>query len=588
MQIDDIIKRYEALKAHATQYQGLWNDIARYAGIRRQPNDINGTQAIANERDQFIDDTTAATSINKSAGYLFGLVWGTGGNVCSLVPHRNVTDEIEKAVVSDYYKYASEQVLYYMNSSESGLDNALRSALYDFVAYGNCGIGCFENPHYKNGNSDSPLIYRSFSIENTVFDEGINGEIDYSYTKYKWRINKIVAEFCLGDDGNIDAELLAKLPEDMQEAYKQKSNNEFDLIYCFYPREDYNRKAKAGRLTMRYEGGWIYEKTKQFLRKEDYKSRPIIFMRQNKLSNEIYGRSEAALILNTIKASNYVVGDAMLSIETQVTPPLGMLGNAGIGLEVLDTSPKSMTVFNPAFAGDKSPIFPISDGGNPAALVEFLIPYFREQITTAFKIDVLLDFNNQTAMTATESLQRGNIRDRSLEGMTGVIAIGLKLLINRSVDLLSKEGKIGFEELSSEATDLKVQERKKRIIPAVVSQVKAENKEWFIIEFNNELYKLGRTEIVANTIQILNSIMSIAGIYPQIIEAINWHKMLSQISTNLQANNDIVKSEYEFMQILAQLAQKQQMAQAAQMGQAVAGIGKDAAMMNKLNGETNG
>ncbi len=73
--------------------------------------------------------------------------------------------------------------------------------------------------------------------------------------------------------------------------------------------------------------------------------------------------------------------------------------------------------------------------------------------------------------------------------------------------------------------------------------------------------------------------------YPQIIEAVDWYKLLADVNDNLDANNQIIIGEKAFKDKIEAMAKQQQAAMALQAGQAASGIQKDTAQAGKLNAE---
>ena len=284
-----------------------------------------------------------------------------------------------------------------------------------------------------------------------------------------------------------------------------------------------------------------------------------------------------------------MLGTTIEILEKMADPPLAMIGNALFGDSVLDTSAKGLVTLNSAVIGNaKSPLFPIHDVGDPSGIISFLIPYLNEKITTAFKVDALLDFNSAKDMTATESMQRYVIRGQSLSGMLCQQKNELlEPVTKRCVSLLYDLGELGVDPVldPARATALKGRHKSERVIPEAVLQVIAEGRSWYEIKFNNELEKLTRTEAVQNLLQVINAIGAIAGMYPGIIEAVDWYKLLKDVNDNLDAGNQILISADEFKEKLVALAEMQQQAMQLEAGQAGAGMMKDAAAAGKMEKE---
>lgn len=588
----NIYERYTALKTEREKYRPLWNTISKYVGISVDTNYLQSKTESkkSTQLDEFIDDPTAAIAVNQFGDYIIGIMWGTGDNALKLVPSRYVLELASLEEVEPYFDFASDQVLYHMNHSEAGFNNCLRSYAYDQAAFGTSGIGTFPNKSFIQRVADNALIFRQYGVDNIVIDEGKSSLVDTVFAVYNWRVNRIVGEFCT-NEGIIDLALVEKLPREIKMAYKKNDlNKEFRIVFGMFPREDFNPKFKGKRGT-RYRGVWFMEAssvTNTIFGEEDFVEKAIAIARMIHVRGETWGRSSGTLIISTIRAVQFIMATVIEIMEKMSNPSLGIFSNAIFGDNVLDTSPNGLTVFNAMLANNGNPAFPLYDVGDPSKLVQWLIPYLNEKITTAFKVDALLDFNSAKDMTATESLQRYSIRGKSLAGILQQQKVEcLEPVARRCVSIL-----YGLEQLGANprtqidaVTKLRQIKKTERIIPDVVLQVMESGRPWYEIKFNNELEKLTRTERVQALVQIINAITSIAALYPLIVEGVDWYKLLDDINNNLDANNQILIGANKFKEQVAMIAKQKQAAMMLQAGQAGAGIQKDTAMANKNNME---
>lgn len=591
--IENIQELWTALKTNGNRYKPVWDDIARFVGISVQTNYMwyNQQSTASNPVDQFIDDPTSAISVNQAGDYLIGIMWGTGENVFDIIPSRYVLEITDKSAVEEWYKFATEQTLYHMNHTEGGFHTAIRSYAYDQVAFGNSGIGAFPNKDFTNRVADNAITYRNYGVDNTRIDEGKNGTPDVVGTVYRWRTNRIINEFA-ANDGVLNEKLYAQLPDAIQKAHKANDlNREFNIVCLILPRTDFDPALK-GKRGARYRGVWfLEEEPNNIFYEESFAEKPIAWARQIKVRGEVYGRSSGTLLISSIKAVNYMVGTVIEILEKMANPSLGIFNSAIFGDSVLDTSPNGLTIFNQTMMnGAQAPLFPIHDVGDPEGIIKFLIPYLNEKITTAFKVDALLDMNNEQEMTATESLQRYAIRGKSLSGMLQQQKIEcLEPTSKRSISILFNIGELGVNpnepEGKDKAASLTEAGKTERVIPDAVLQTIKKGRPWYELKFNNELERLMRTQTVQNLLQILQTIIAIAQAYPDIIHAVDWYKLLKEINENLDYNNQILMDEKKFKATIAGIAQQRQAAMMMQAGQAAGGIAKDTATAQKTKAE---
>lgn len=579
------------MKTNGERYMPVWKDISKVTGITVNPDYMwkNNESKSATQLDEFVDDPTSAICVNQAGDYLIGIMWGTGDKVVDMIPSRYVLELVDDALVKDWFSFISNQLLYHMNHADAGFHTALRPYAYDQSAFGNSGIGTFLNKDFLHKTADNALIFRNYGIDNTRIDEGKNGTPEYVGTTYHWKVNRIIGEMAM-NDGVMDAGKFEKLPLKIKNAYNSGNyNEEFNLVCLIFPRTDFDPKLKGKRGT-RYRGVWFLDdEAANHFYEEDFSEKPISWARAINVRGEVYGRASGTLVLSTIKAGNFIVGTVIEILEKMSNPSLGMFNNALFGDSVLDTSPNGLTIFNNALAGNaQSPMFPMYDVGNPEGIIKFLIPYLNEKVTTAFKVDALLDFSSAKEMTATESLQRYVIRGKSLSGMLQQQKIEcLEPVVKRSASLLMSIGEFGVDPNTDASRAKALTERGKsdRVIPQAVLDTINAGRPWFELKFNNELEKLTRTQAVQNLLQILQTIIAIASVYPDIIQGVDWYKLLKDINDNLDYNNQILMPEKDFKAKIDGIAKQRAMAMQIQAGQAAGQIQKDTASANKMNKE---
>jgi hypothetical protein len=581
---------YSQLKADKEQEISLWEKISKVVGIQVKPR--FETQLFKGEtKDELIDDPTAAISVNQAGDYLQGITWGTGENAFQLDPSDHVLDYVDRTEVSKFFKWVSARLLSQMNHSEAGLNSAQKAYNYDQVAFGTSGIGAFPNKSFRDGVEDNLFIFRDYGVDNLVIDEGKNGKIDTIFVSYRWKINRIVNEFAK-IDGVLDPVAFAKLPREFQQAYNGNSANlDFVIVQGIVPRHDYNPRMK-GKRGARYRGIWFYESdSNESFAEEDYKVLPIAVCRAIKLRGEKWGRSSGTLLISTIMSVNYMVGKTIEILEKMASPALAAYNDALFGDKVIDTSSDGMVMLNSAMAeGGKQPLFPLYDVGDPSRILQFLVPYLNEKIATAFKIDILLDFSEQSSKTATEMLQRAVIRGKSLSGtLQQQKSEYLEPLITRCAVMGMDHGILGVNaELHGErAAELINANKAEQIIPEAVVRCIQSGKPWFKIKFNNELEKLSRTERLDGLMQMLNVITAMMAVFPSISAGIKWHELLLDFKDALNIQGDFLLSAKEFQGAIERQSQMQAQAMALEAGRAGSEIAKNSSGATKNNAEAN-
>lgn len=577
---------HNELKQKSNENQSLWEDISKVVGITVNPRNKTGKNMSkeGDTLDSGTNDPTAALSVNQAGDYLLGIMWGTGEKVLELQPTEEILQKVDGATIAPYYKFATKILLSQMNNAEAGLSTNLKPYVYDQVSFGTSGIGVYPNENF--GIESNALVFRSYGVDNIDIDEGKSGLINVIFVTYQWRVNRIISEFCY-KGGVFDEKLFAKMPESVQKNHNAKNiNEEYTIIQAIFPREDFDPKLQGKRGT-RYKGVWYMEDEKgKELLKEDYSTIPVAVARAIKVRGQVWGRSSGTLLISTIKCVNYVVGETVKILEKMENPSLGIWNNAIFGDSVVDSSPGGLVVFNEGVGNpQKNPVFPLHDVGDPTGIIQYLIPYFNEKITSGFKVDLLLDFSSAKEMTATESLQRYVIRGKSLSSLMQQQKVEmLEPMTHRSVSLCDRSKLLGVDPSVNKkvAKKLKNLDRSDAIIPDIVLEYKNAGKPWYKIKYNNELDKLSRTEAIENILQIINLITAISGLYPIIVAAIDWFKLVQDLNTYLALDYAISADEFKAI-VLADAESKRQITE-AQVGKDVASTGKDLVDMQKTAG----
>ncbi len=592
-----VLDRFKELKTERTKYIPRWKEVEYYVAISNEINsEFEDNKQPQEQKDIFINDPTAFICTNQAGDYLAGILWNL--NAITLEPSKYIIEESGGTDLSDFYKKATEVVLEQMNATDAGFQSILKSYCYEQFSFATSGIGTFKSKEFENGQSDCCLTFKPYGVWNSCIDEGANNKIDVIYTVYHWRLNQIIEEFCI-TDGEIDIEKVKGLPEEIQRSYEQKRfNDKFKLVYGILPNNLYEM-GKRGKMGARYKGYWFLDNGKDGIFKVDYfKILPVAMCRAIRVNNQVYGESSGTLAISSIKMLNHIAGNTVDNIEKTTDAPLGVISGALVAGNVINRSAASVTMFNAqATANGSQPIFPISQAGDISAVVNFLIPELKKNITNIFKIDQLLDFNNQTQMTATESSYRMSIRGKSINGLLSQQkAECIEPVCHRAISIIQDSGLFGVnldelpESTPEEIIYKKLVEKQGNTIPPVIAAAMKDGKRWYNLKFNGELEKLSNAEIYEAIGQFLQYFQALLQIKPELVNAVNDYEFLELLkSVSNLVNDKLIKSKYQYEEIIQQLeeAQAQQAEQQAMLSQSeavrnMAVAGKEGAIANSI------
>ncbi len=593
-----VIERFKELKTERNKYIERWKDVQNYVAITNEINtEFEDNKQPNEQKDVFINDPTAFTSVNQAGDYLAGILWNL--NAVTLEPSKYIKDKAQGIDLSAFYKKATEVFLEQMNATDSGFQSILKSYCYEQFSYGTSGIGTFKSKEFENGQSESCLSFKPFGVWNSCIDEGANNKIDVVYTVYHWRLNQIIEEFCY-KDGEYSEELVKNLPEEIQRAIEDnKFNQKFKLVYGVLPNNSFVM-GKRGKNGARFKGYWFIENSQSKVFKVDYYNKmPIAMCRAIRVNNQVYGESSGTLAISSIKMINYIKGNAVDNIEKTTDPALGVISGALVAGNVINRSAGSINVLNQqAVANNQTPIFPITQAGDISAVVNFLIPQLEKGIVNIFKIDQLLDFNNQTKMTATESSYRMSIRGKSINGLlTQQKTEEIEPTCHRAISIILDCGLFGktYSEVQElpEDTEEAIAYKQKILkegdfIPQIVESAMKDNKMWYKLKFNGELEKLCNAEVyeaIGRFLQYLNAVLQIK---PELVQAINAYEFLDLLkSVSNLVNDNLIKNKYEYEELVKKMqeearaqAEQQALLQQSQVAKNMASAGKDGAIAN--------
>jgi len=573
-----VIDRFTELKTERTKYIPRWREVQNLVSITNEINsEFEDTKQPSEQKDIFINDPTAFICVNQAGDYLAGILWGL--NAITLEPSEYIKKKTKGADLSEFYKKATKVTLEQMNATDAGFQSILKSYCYDQFSFGTSGIGTFKSKEFENGQSECCLTYKPFGVWNSVIDEGASNKIDVVYTVYHWRLNQIIEEFCINEKGEFDKEQFALMPEEIQKAYENnKFNDKFKLVFAMLPNNHFCM-GKRGKVGAKFKGYWFLDNSdKKVFKVEYFNKMPIAMCRAIRVNGQVYGESAGTLSLSSIKMLNHISGNTVDNIEKTTDAPLGIVSGALVAGNVINRSAGSITEFNvQATSNGQTPIFPLSQAGDISAVVNFLIPELKKNITNIFKIDQLLDFNNQTEMTATESSYRMSIRGKAINGLLNQQKTEeIEPTVHRSIQVIQDCGLYGYvlDELGENTEDeiaFKEQVIKDGdFIPEEIVNAMKDGKLWYKLKFNGELEKLCNAEIYEAIGRFLQYLDALLQIKPELVNAINDYEFLDLLkSVSNLVNNKVIKSKYQYEEVIAQLeeAQAQQAQQQAMLAQ---------------------
>lgn len=600
MQNNDLYKKsrsvYDRLLSEAGNYTHMWETASDISAVKIKPENIYGKASEGQKVDLEINDATAAIANQTYADALNGMIWSPDPEIIKIKPSDYVSQNSSNTkALGEYYDFLGSRLLFHTNHPNAGFANALSSYTYEQGGIGTSGIGSWVNKAFVNKIEENCFVFAPYGVDNSMVDEGKNGKVTTVVVVNNWSSQRIVAEYCT-EKGVFSQKKYDELPEEIRKNYEEsRVQSNYKVIQVIMQREDFDPKL-MGKRGKRYMGVTFLDMVKdgKILREESFDDLPIAICRNIKIRNEKYGRSPVTLLIQTISNLNFVSGITYDAADKMVSPALGMFNGALMGDDLLETGADSLTMVNPVQGGGQNPVFQMHDIGDITPMIQFLIPELKNQVTSAMKTDIMLDFNSAKEMTAQEAMARMSLRSQSLAAMLKQQEDEmLQPLFRRNLNLMYDLGEAGYDldtitdEKERARVEAVLQREPHRAIPQEVKDAKAAGRDWFTIEFNNELTRVIKGQKIQMYTQFLNALMFAAQANPQVIQAFDAYKYVKEIQEILGIDQSLMVDEKEFKQMLQDAANRSAVNNAANMGNVAADTNAKNAKANKDNTEAN-
>lgn len=458
----------DSLRKNKVRYESLWNQVSTLLGdgaYQRLQGVYTGEESKTNENITY--DPAIRRIVNTVSDYYLGMVFPLKNPFSLLSPFQT-------GLYKDWYDKQTKRILNYLQSPDSGFYENAGSVFQDWVKYGNAGFGVFET-----GNKDKPYFVRGYGIDCLSFNEGRNGAPGYFAIHDKFYSSDIVETF--GYD---------KCPKEIQSDYDNASDNLHEVVCTIVPNSDF-KKGSAGKNGMEFLGYWFVGAEQTPIETDEYPELPIAVMRQIKIRGQVYAKSEISMNVGTLQTINASIYTAILNMKNTALPPMGIYKNSVLNGNELDNSAGGLTIFDTdVLLNGATPVFPIMEQGDISPLFNVLVEYLKSEINRLNRMDLIVDIESRTNMTATEFLRRLALKGDALGAILTRLLNQLQPFFTRIVNISDRAGLIDWE-----------------TAPKEVKDAKKAGKEWYRIGYNTAVNSL--LDGVKNS-DLLNSINVIA------------------------------------------------------------------------------
>ena len=373
--VNDVIKRYEAAKGARDNWEWHWQEIAELVLPTR---DFTVDFNDGDQRRNRIYNEVAPDACESLASALSGMLTNTSIRWFSLTLADYELAQNEEAKVWLYD--TTTRMLDYFDSSESGFATNSHEIYLDLCAFGT-GVMLVRR-------SPNSLTFQARQLSNFYMTENDAGERVECYRRFK--MTALEAYEVFGDD----------LHEKIIKAVEEPKNRDkkWEFIHAVIKRSDRD-PLKVDSKNMPFASIYIDIKNKELVREGGFSSMPYLVPRWSKAPEEVYGRSPSMKILPGIKMVNAMSRAVIEASELAIRPPLLIPANSIEG--PIRTTPGSIMYTR---SGTRELPQPLMSGARPD-IGEGLLAHRESRIEKAYFLDTFKLPDNDR-MTATEIIER--------------------------------------------------------------------------------------------------------------------------------------------------------------------------------------
>jgi len=523
MDIQALIKQFEAVKAKRAPWEVVWELIARYMFQRKQ-----GFTSVSMPGDFYthedVVDNTAGAALQTMVSSLDGALWKNGGRTFRVKRPRRVRDSEE---VKQFYAEINARIHDAMEHENAAFGTARQEALAECVGFGTDGIGVFKAPP----GSKHKVEYRAMSLKSLYVVEDSRGRVVKEFYLFEHPADQLVGEY-----GEV------AMTEKVKAALEKNDfTTLFKVLWVVQPAE-----TPKGSLT--YDSLHILYDDKILLRRAGFNGNAIIVTRFYKNEGEEYGRSPGYKALSPTITINAVVETCIKGGELTAFPSWYVLDDGTFGQGTIDRSAGGVVPID-VTSSRITGMAPIGQIGAVGSLqwLQKLIEWLAGEISQHFMVDKLTDLNNRTRMTLGEAQIRNELRaDNTGSVFSRQMEEKLTPVIRRTIGLLEDEGELGVEPGSDLAAQLTAVGRIPLLIPQEVMELKAQGGEIYPIEFICPAARILRSEEVRGMISLWQFAAGFSGVAPELLLWLNKKKAMPIVRDLYGAPEDTIVSEEEY------------------------------------------
>lgn len=416
MILDDLFRRFDALKAGRSNFEDQWQQIADR--VLPQMADFTGKQSPGDRRTEKMFDATASLAAVKAVAAIQAFTTPSNQRYQRLTTDDEALNKIGR--VKAYFDEVTDILFRCRYSPRAGFEAQNSEAMLQFFVFGS-GLMFIDDDIRRQS-----LSYKSISLAQAYLAEGPQGRVDTVYRCWEWSLR------------NIERRWQGKLPDSLRGRLEKNPDETVEVAHAVLPREDYD-PGQPGARRFPFAGVYWLPGQKHLLQEAGYHSWPYAVMRYMTTPGEVYGRSPAWLAMSNIRVLNTMKRTTLAAAQKAVDPPL-LASEDGV-LGVFSQAPGHLNYGGLDASGNQL-VKPLITGADVRLGLE-MMDKEREIIAGAFLMDVFRALVENPQMTATQAMELLQERATVMAPIVGRIeSEGLGPQTERELDLLARAGQL--------------------------------------------------------------------------------------------------------------------------------------------------
>jgi hypothetical protein len=524
--IDGILEKFNSLKTERSVWNSSWQLIAELVNTKKAS--FTGTNGVGEFLNNKVFSNKPNQSMKKRANIIKSMILGDYD--FKLEPVKKYVDNDTIAVL---FQDITDKIKSELRKGNTAFSKSLTQSEEFDATFGTSIIYC---------DYTDKLNFKCLELSECYIDEDYSGKVD-----------TLFREFCLNPRNAVQQFGFNNLSSQSKKLYENNDcNAKIKILNLIAPKSGYEYLFN-GENDYKYISLFIEVDNRHIINSEGYYDRPFIVHREGQAVGEKYGRGPSFDNISLISQINKVVKNFITIINRYADPPLGIFDDK----QNIDLSAGAVSIFK-ANQNNNPPVFNmIKEIGSVDVVFQYLQSQY-EELSQAYSLDRLLDFNNETRMTATESNLRSVIRNQSLADLfQNKIDEKYTPLIERAFNLLLRNGV--FDDLIEKAI-----EKDDTIADILFSE------DIYEISYYNQVKRDNNSQNINSVMNVYSNVGAIAQMSGDISIFDNFDMdKTANLFKSLTFTNEIYRGEPNIKRIREQRAEAQAQAQQQALQQEV-------------------